>query len=107
MIKSRSYSSMVTRATSAERQQSPMLKFKPQKVETVHLLNNPFANPYPLKFPKNLMHKPTSMNMLIQTEEAERKPCLRAEPNAHKASWMEVSTPRRQLKSGDFSHLAY
>lgn len=107
MIKSRSYSSMVTRATSAERQHTPILKFNPQKTETVHLLNNPFNNPYPLKFPKKLMHKPTPMNMLIQTFEVERKPCLRAEPNAHKASLMEVSTPRRQLKSGDFSHLAY
>jgi hypothetical protein len=107
MIKSRSFSSMVTRVTSAERHHSPMLKFNPPKLHPVHILVNPFTSPYPLKFPKKLMHKQTSMNMLVQTEEIERKPCLRTDPNAHKASMMELGTPRRQLKSGGFSHLAF
>lgn len=89
MIKSRSCSSGVTRATSAERAQSPMLKFNSKKTEGLKPVQNPFTNPYPLKFPKRLMHKPTAMNMLATTEEGNRKLCLKTNPNAHKATMLE------------------
>lgn len=71
MIKSKSCSSGLTRASSASPQKSPLLKFDSTKMMNAKILteafNTTFTNPYPLKFPKKLMHKPTAMNMYEQT----------------------------------------
>lgn len=71
MLKSKSVASGITRAGSTERRQSPMFQFNStansKKLTSLQILNNPFPNNYPLKFPKRLMHKPTNMNMLVQT----------------------------------------
>lgn len=88
MIKSKSVSTGITRPTSTDRHHSPMLKFNPIKTDGFQMLHNPYPNQYPLKFPKKLMHTPTAMNMLVQTEESSRKMCLKANPNAHKATML-------------------
>lgn len=71
MLKSKSVSSGLTRTGSTERRQSPMFQFNSsntsKKLTALQILNNPFPNNCPLKFPKRLMHKPTNMNMLVQT----------------------------------------
>lgn len=93
MIKSKSCATGITRASSNSPLRSPILKFDSTKMMNAKIItesfNTTFTNPYPLKFPKKLVHKPTPMNMYEQTEETTRKYCLKPNSNAHQASMMQ------------------
>lgn len=71
MLKSKSCATGITRASSNSPLKSPMLKFDSNKMMNAKIItesfNTTFTNPYPLKFPKRPMHKPTAMNMYEQT----------------------------------------